>query len=387
MFGKAIPIFKIFGFEVKLDASWIVIAALVTWSLAAGVFPAMYPGLPRATFWRMGVFGALGFFCSIVIHELCHALVASRYGLTIKGITLFIFGGVAELGDEPRRPGAEFWVAIAGPICSILLGFLYFFMMRLARWQGSPEAAVVLAYLAWVNWLLAGFNLVPAFPLDGGRMLRAAIWKWNGDFTRATRIASTIGSAFGISLMAFGILELLSGRLVGAVWYFLIGSFLRGASQSSYEYVVLRSLLAGEPVSRFMRRDPVRLTPEMTLRQLVEDFVYRYDVKYFPVVSDSDELIGCVSAADIKKVPRHEWDRHSVAELIQPCTEANSITPETDALKALSKIRETGGRGLFVTDHRHLLAVISPRDLINFLAAKLEMEGQQAPGLLAHLQR
>jgi Zn-dependent protease/CBS domain-containing protein len=375
MFGRRVTLFRLFGFDVRLDASWIVIAALVVWSLAAGIFPASYPGLPVPTYWWMALVSALCFFGSIVFHELCHSLVANHYKLPMHGITLFLFGGVAEMGGEPQSPKVEFLMAIAGPLASVALGIVCR-LLELAGGGWPIPVVGVFAYLAWINWALAAFNLIPAFPLDGGRVLRAAIWQFQGDLRRATRIASAIGSGFGILLMAFGLYQLLIGYFISAVWYFMIGIFLRSASQMSYEQVLVRTALEGETVRRFMHPNPVAVRPEMSLRQLVEDYIYRYDYKVYPVVADGDDLVGCVATRDVRSVPQEEWDRHTVSEVATVCSPENTVSPDTDALQALAKIRQNDGTGLVVTDHQHLLATVSPRDVMNFLAAKLELEGQ-----------
>ena len=377
MFGRRFRLFSIFGFEIRLDASWIVIAVLVTWSLAAGLFPAAFPGLSTGAYWWMGVAGALGLFCSIVLHELCHSLVANHYRLPMKGITLFIFGGVAEMGGEPQSPRIEFLMAAAGPACSIVLGFLFHGIAGALR-HGAAPALAIFSYLAWINWALAGFNLIPGFPLDGGRMLRAALWHWKGDLMRATRIASHIGSGFGFLLMGFAVYQLFLGRLVSAIWYFLIGSFLRGAAQSSYEQLLMRSALAGERVRRFMRPDPVAVSPDMSLREFVNDFLYRYDFKLFPVVNEAHDLLGCVNGADLKGIPQEEWDRHRVAELARPCSAENTIDPDADAMAALAKMGAADGKGLLVMERNRLLAIVSARDVLNFIAAKLRLEGRPA---------
>ena len=215
-------------------------------------------------------------------------------------------------------------------------------------------------------------------------MLRAALWHWKGNLTRATEIASSIGSGFGFMLMILAIYQLFFGNLISAIWYFLIGSFLRRAAQMSYEQVLLRSALAGEPVRRFMRPDPVIVRPEMSIRQFVEDYLYRYDFKVYPVVGASEEVVGCVATADIKAIPRSEWEQRSVADVAKPCSDADTVSPDTDALNALSKIRETGSSGLLVTERNHLLAIVSLKDVLNFLTAKLELEGRSPGGLLAH---
>ena len=376
MFGRRITLFKIFGFAVRLDASWIVIAFLVTWSLAAAIFPRAYPYLPRAEYWWMGLAGAFGLFASIVVHELCRSLVANHYQLPMRGITLFIFGGVAEMSTEPQSPKVEFLMAIAGPVASVVLGGIFHGIAAAVGGIWPIPVVAVIAYLSWINWILAAFNLIPAFPLDGGRVLRAALWQGKHDLMRATELASKIGSGFGILLMLFAVYELFFGALINAVWFFLIGMFLRSASRASYEQTLYRSALEGEPVRRFMRPNPVVLHPDMSIREFVENYLYRYDLKLYPVVAEEDTLIGCVASQDVKNFPKEEWDRRQVAELSHACSEKDTISPDSDAFKALSKIQETGGGSLLVTEHNHLLAIVSPRDVMNFLAAKLRMQGR-----------
>jgi Zn-dependent protease/predicted transcriptional regulator len=330
----------------------------------------------------MAAFGTLGLFGSIVFHELSHSLVARRYGLRIRGITLFIFGGIAEMEEEPPGAKAEFMMAAAGPLASIVLGFVFYTAGAVAG--GWPVAAQgVIAYLAWINWILAGFNLVPAFPLDGGRMLRAALWHRKGNLRRATRIASAIGGGFGWMLMVLGVLQLFTGNFVGAVWWFLIGMFVRGASAASYQQVLVRVALEGEPVRRFMKPDPVAVGPDTSVQDFVDDFVYRYHHKMFPVVSDSQRLIGCITTAEVKRVPRSEWGRHTIGEILQPCSHRNTVGPDTDAAKVLPMMSKSGTGRLMVVENGRLLAVVSSRDVVNFLSTKLDLEGEPEPSLSA----
>jgi Zn-dependent protease/CBS domain-containing protein len=381
MFGRRFTLFKLFGFAVRIDASWLIIAGLIVWSLATGVFPSQYPGFDASSYWWMAITAALGFFASIVFHEMCHSLVANHYRLPMKGITLFIFGGVAEMGAEPQSAKVEFLMAIAGPISSIVAGIV-FLLIRAAGAAAFPvEVVAVLSYLAWINFLLAGFNLIPAFPLDGGRVLRAALWHFQGDLRRATRIASSIGSAFGVVLMVYGFYSLFFGSLISAMWYFLIGMFLRGASQASYQQLILRSVLEGEPVQHFMHPDPINVPPDLTVRRLVEDYIYRYHFKAFPVVTGARDLAGCVTTQDVKQVPREEWDQHTVQEIAKPCSADNTVEPDADALKVLSKMQETGSGSLMVTDHGRLLGIVALKDLLAYLADKLDLEGGSSTGL------
>jgi len=377
MSGRSLKLFTLFGFDVRVDASWLIIAALVTWTLAAGYFPYRYPGLPASHYWWMGLVGAALLFGSIIVHELFHSLVARQYGLPMKGITLFVFGGVAEMSDEPPSPKAEFLMAIAGPVASVVIGFVFYVLYHAGAAAWPVQAVGVVAYVYWINWLLAGFNLLPAFPLDGGRVLRSVLWwHWKGDLQRATRTASYIGSGFGVLLMVMGVLQLLfTGKFIGAIWWFVIGMFLRGASQASYQRVLLRRAVEGEPVRRFMKTNPVTVEPNITIQELVDNYIYRHQYKMFPVVEDSRRVLGCVSINEIKDIPREEWAWHHVRELVRPCSSDNSVQPDEDALHAFAKMNRSGIGRVMVIDDGQLVGVVAVKDLLNFLATRIDLEG------------
>ena len=234
MFDDRITLFTLFGFKVQVDASWIVIALLVTWSLATGYFPSSYEDLAPGSYWLMGIVGAAGLFASIIFHEFWHSAVARHFGLPMKGITLFIFGGIAEMSQEPDRPKTEFLMAVAGPVASVFLGFGFYGLQSVAEAGGEPTIlGGVLGYLAFINWLLAGFNILPAFPLDGGRILRSILWSIRDDLMWATRVVCRIGSGFGVALILLGIITMLGGYMINGIWYIVIGLFLRGAAASS----------------------------------------------------------------------------------------------------------------------------------------------------------
>jgi Zn-dependent protease len=227
MFNRKFKLFRLFGFEVGIDPSWIVLALLVAWSLSTGYFPVKYHELSSRQYWIMGIIGALGLFLSIVAHEFCHSLVARRSGLPMKGITLFIFGGVAEMNAEPTSARDEFIIAVVGPVSSFAMAAIFYGLNRLGETAGWPTTINgVMGYLGMINVILAVFNLVPAFPLDGGRILRAALWAWKGNLRWATRLASQFGQMFGLLLIALGILRVLGGFFVGGMWFFLIGLFI-----------------------------------------------------------------------------------------------------------------------------------------------------------------
>jgi len=374
MFGKRIPLFKLFGFKVNVDLSWFILAVLVSWSLAKSLFPHYYKGFSNETYWWMGIAGAVGLFISIIFHEFSHSLVARQFGLPMKGITLFIFGGVAEMESQPKSPKVEFLMAIAGPISSIFLGSLLYFIRSAGQTMGwSKPLNGVLQYLMVINFILAGFNLLPAFPLDGGRILRSILWSIKGNLRWATHVASGLGSAFGIFLIVFGFLNFITGNFIGGIWYFLIGMFIRQASQMSYGQLVMRKALAGEKIKRFMKTEPISVSPSFTVEQLVNDYFYKYHYKMFPV-SNGDGLIGCVGLKQVKEMPREKWSRHVVEDLVVPCSGENAISPQTDALQALSLMNRTGNSRLMVIDEKRLLGVITLKDMLKFLSLKIDLE-------------
>lgn len=375
MFGKRIDLFRILGFEVRIDLSWVIVAILIAWSLSTGVFPFRHEGLSAQTYWTMGILGAIGLFLSIIIHEMSHSLVARKFGIAIKGITLFIFGGVAEMKQEPPSPKAEFLMAAAGPLSSLLLALMFYAFSLLARNAGWPEPVDgIFRYLAWINGMLAVFNLVPAFPLDGGRILRSVLWGWKKNLRWATRIAAGIGSGFGLMLIFLGFLQFFSGNFIGGMWWFFIGMFLRGAAGMSYRQLLVRRALEGEPVRRFMKPDPVTASPSTTLEKLVEDYVYRYQFKLFPVVDKENQLLGCVTIKMIKEIPKKEWSRKTVGEIVMGCSPENTIDSQADAMEALSLMNRTGSSRIMVTEENRLVGILSLKDMLSFLDLKVELE-------------
>ncbi|MGB8993182.1 MAG: site-2 protease family protein [Desulfobaccales bacterium] len=376
MFGKRIKLFKLLGFEVRIDLSWIIIATLVTWSLAAGLFPYLYPDLSRETYWLMGVVGALGLFVSIVAHEFCHSLVARRFGMPMKGITLFIFGGVAEMGDEPPTARAEFMMAIVGPLSSMAIGAIFYLIYRLGESAGWDTPIIgVIYYIAYINGILAVFNLLPAFPLDGGRVLRSILWGVKDNLRWATRVSSAIGAAFGIGLIVLGVFQFISGNVIGGVWMFLIGLFLKSAAQMSYQQLLVRKALEGESVRRFMNANPVTVPDSITVERLVEDYIYKYHYKMFPVMS-GDRLVGCITTRQVKDIPREAWSRETIREMASPCSAENTISPQTDAVKALAMMSQGGISRLMVVENGRLVGLVTLKDLLDFFSLKVELEEQ-----------
>ncbi len=374
MFGRGVRLFSLFGFDVKVDASWLILALLITWSLAEGFFPYYFPGHAARVYWMVGLAGAVGVFFSIVFHEFSHSLVARRRGMPIRGITLFIFGGVAEMTDEPPSAMTEFLMAAAGPLSSFVLAGLSYVVYLFGAASGWPElASGIFFYFGLLNLILAIFNLVPAFPLDGGRMLRAALWGWRQDIHWATRISSRIGAGFGMVLIFLGVLAVIQGNFIGGLWWFLIGLFLRAAANAGYQQLRSREVLRGEQVSRFMNRSPVVVSPGLSVEELVEDYVYKYHYKMFPVV-EGDHLVGCVGTREVKELPRGRWDRTRIDAVMDTCSAENTITPDTDAMDALMAMNRTGSSRMMVVQQGRLVGMLAMRDLMRFLSLKLDLD-------------
>jgi Zn-dependent protease/predicted transcriptional regulator len=377
MFSHRIPIFRLLGFTVWIDWSWLLLAILIVWTLAVGYFPRLAPHLGEATYWWMGIMGLCGLAFSIIAHEFAHSLVARRYNMPIRGITLFVFGGVAEMEEEPISAGGEFWMALVGPLTSLVLAVIFYHIAggMAAAGDGSAQspATVVMTYLAFINGLLAVFNLIPAFPLDGGRMLRSALWGWKGDILWATRIAGAIGSAFGFGLIVLGLLSAITGNFVTGIWWFLLGMFLRTAARASVEQRVMRSTLSGVAVSRVMRRDPLSVSPDLSIERLVQDYFYVHFLKWFPVAAQDGRLVGCVDIRDVKKVDRGEWSSRTVRDVMEPWSDDNSIDETSDAALVLQQMQQTGKSRFLVVENGKLRGVVALRDLINFLSVRAEL--------------
>ncbi len=370
MFRRRITLFKLLGFAVRIDASWLFLAGLISWSLAQGFFPHRYPGLDTAVYWVMSISAALGLFASIIFHELSHSLVARYYGLHMSGITLFIFGGVAEMTEEPPSPKVEFLMAAVGPLFSVVFGVGCGYVAGVGQSMGWPLPCVaVLSYLMFINVLLAGFNTVPAFPLDGGRVLRSALWHWRGDLQWATRVASRIGSGFGLTLIVLGAVRMLFGHVIGGMWWCLIGSFLRKASQRSYQQAVLRQTIERQPVRPIVVSDAVMVPASMTIQQLIDDHIQRYHVGLFPVV-DHGRVVGCITAQQAEACARDERSWRTLAEVMSPCSPDNSIASDAGAAQALSAMRRSGLQHLMVVDDGHLIGTVSGHDLLKLLHNK-----------------
>ncbi len=317
----------------------------------------------------LAVTAALLFFVALLLHELAHSYMAVREGLSVRRITLFIFGGVAQLAKEPATAGGEFRMAIAGPLMSLLIGGLAWGLSRL----GEGPAHLLFQYLGFINLVVAGFNLVPAFPLDGGRVLRSAIWYFTGDLTRATRIASTIGQGFAYFLIALGVLQVVGGRVGDGIWMVFIGWFLLQAAQAGYQQMLIRRALRGVKVRDLMREDAATVPGGITLGQFVHDYLLRSPESEFSVVA-GERFRGLISLDDVKKVPRERWDEVLVEQAMTPEAECATVSASQDAFEAFLTIAASPAGHAIVLDGHRLLGTLTRRDVLASIRNRLMLE-------------
>jgi Zn-dependent protease/predicted transcriptional regulator len=378
MFSRAITIMRVSGIPIRIDASWLIVAVVMTWSLAemlAEKFPSKtYPELTIPSYWLMAGVVALGFFVCIVLHELGHSLVGQRFGMRIRSITLFVFGGVAELEAEPTSAKAEFYMAAAGPLVSVLLAGVFWLLSLVGEGMGWGVGVVaILGHLALLNAVVVGFNMVPAFPLDGGRVLRAILWASMHSLKRATKVTSRMGQGFGSLMMFMGLVGILTGMAGPGLWWLVLGWILRNAAQSGYTQVIVRAALEGEPVRRFMTPGVLTVRPELTVEELVEDHLYKEHHRLYPV-SDNGRVLGYVTPSEIKELPRETWPSKRVSDVMVSNLEPLQLSPDADALDALSRMQRSGQSRLLVVDHGSLVGILTLRDLLDFLHLKIELE-------------
>jgi Zn-dependent protease len=363
-----IRICRFFGFEVRLDFSWFVVFLLVLWTFAQSEFPRRTPGLSVGTYFTMALVGASLFFASVLLHELAHSAMARARGIQVEGITLFIFGGMARIRSEATNPKDEFLITVVGPLSSALIGGILLVFARVGESLELHRAIVSVAeYLALLNFILAVFNLIPGFPLDGGRILRSLVWQITKDVRKATRLASFTGQGFGYLLIGFGVLSLFRGFLVSGIWLIFIGWFLSHAAAFSYRQLIMKRILQGVQVQEAMTRNPETVAPDVTLRDLVDNYflVRRYSV--FPVLDSDDRPLGLITLRRVKEIERDKWPTTQVSSVMTQICEAVTVRPEDSLAQVLTKLEKAGvGRALVVRDGR-LEGLISSADVAAWL--------------------
>jgi Zn-dependent protease len=378
---------RIFGISIYIDWSWIFIFLLVTWDLAASLFPNLHPNWSLALNVTLGLVASILFFASVLAHELAHSLVAKSRGLPVRRITLFIFGGVSNIEKEPPSPGAEFLISVVGPLTSLILGgiFAYWGMVNanltpislnitpLTLSRLDPLSTLLL-WLGPINIILGLFNLIPGFPLDGGRVLRSIFWALSGNLRRATRWATWIGQFVAWSFivagiaMAFGVqIPFFGTGLISGLWLAFIGWFLNNAAAQSYNQVVVEDVLEGIPVSRIMRPDAPTVPANISINQLVDEYIMGTDERAFPVMDGTDVLLGLVTLEDVRKVPRTDWDETQVAQVMTPTSKLDVVTPREDVADALNKLSQRDVRQMPVVQDGRLVGMLRRRDIIRWL--------------------
>lgn len=378
MQGPDWKIGHVFGIPIHVHASWLLVFFFVTWSLATGYLPDVLPGLSEPRYWGMGGVAALLLFASVLLHELGHSLVALRYRIPISQITLFIFGGVAQMRKEPPHPRAEFLIAIAGPVVSFLLAGLCLGLVTLLEWIPAGVSMHGLAalgtLLGMVNTQLGLFNLLPGFPLDGGRALRAGLWAWGKDYYRATSQAALVGLLFGVSFGLFGAL-LLVGGLSGTAsssmassggWIVLLGAFLFSAARGSRKQAAIRSSLASVPVRELMVANVVALSPDITVEEAVNQYFLPYGYGGFPVVQEG-RLVGVVGVRDVQAVRNSLWAFRRVADIMQTSDDEMVVAPDLSAMDALERMLALGAERLVVVQDGQLLGLVTRAAIGHFI--------------------
>ncbi len=358
------------GIRITIDYSWFIIFLLVAWTVT-GWFRAQVAGAGPVEIWTLSLLAALCLFISVLLHELSHSFVALYKGMTVERITLFIFGGVSHLGAEPENPADEVQIAVAGPLASFAISAVCLGLFLASLPLGARGVSALLLYLCIINLALGIFNLVPAFPLDGGRVLRAAIWRSKGSFTRATLSAARVGRILAFGLMGVGVLFALSGNFHG-LWWVIMGLFLNQAAAASAERALIRQNLSGTPVRHIMSPNVVCLDPAQSLAEAVENAFLRHHFVGYPVAR-GDQVEGILTLKDIRAHPRQEWPRRTVREAMTPLGDADMAHPGEDIVDVLERMLRTGRGRLPVVEEGRLAGMLTRRDIMDFLRVRTDL--------------
>lgn len=371
---KSFKLTTLFDIPVEVNYSWFIILGLVVFTLASGYFPLTNPELPTSIHWLIAVIAALLLFASLLAHEFAHAIVAKRNNLPISGITLFVFGGVAHMEEEPASPHIEFKMAIAGPLMSFFLATLFYVLTNLAYQVGLPNVVLAITnYLMLINIVVGIFNLIPGFPLDGGRIFRALLWHFMKDLQRATRIAARLGKGFAYFLIAFGFYNLFNSTFISGVWMIFIGLFLSEAAEVSYRQVTMKKILSGTQVEKIMTANVITVPANVTVDKLIDDFFFRYRHASFPVIED-DKVMGLLTLHNIKDVEKKAWPKTEAKTAMIPMSELLVINKHADVLQALAKMARTGVGRLLVIEKAKLIGIVSQQDITRLFEFKSEIE-------------
>jgi Zn-dependent protease/CBS domain-containing protein len=390
MTNRGIRIAKLLGIKIRIDWSWLLILLLVIWNLSVA-FSQMHPDWSLTLAISIAVSAALLFFLSVLLHELAHSLVAKAQGIPVDSITLFLFGGVANIREEPKSPGNEFVMAILGPVTSFAIGFALLLLSGIGLetqelLQRQPMEVLqqftplrtLGFWLGSVNVILGVFNMIPGFPLDGGRVLRSILWAITRNLQKATRWASFVGQAIAWLMIVGGIAMIFGFRipvfgegLINGVWLILIGWFLHNAASRSYQQLIVRDILVDVPVKRMTKRNPPTVPGDITVDVLIENYIMQTDDHAFPVM-DGDRLVGIVCLDDVRGMPVDQRSNKFVSEIMTPRLQLMTIEPNDDAYEALMKISRNAVRQLIVMDGDQMYGLIRRRDIVRYLQLQSE---------------
>jgi len=368
----AINAFSVRGIRIRIDQSWFIAFFLFAWTLSAGYYPLQVPDYSGFTYWIAGTLSSLGLFACVLLHELSHCVVAQRLGAAVRQITLFIFGGVSEMGQNYSSTAkAEFLITVAGPVSSMALGVLFVTIAYIIKGSADRIVVEVVHYLYYVNFLLAAFNLIPGFPLDGGRVLRAYLWHRSGNLSKATRSAARVGELFAMTLIGFGLLSVLAMHIIPGVWLILIGLFLKNSAQTEYRAFELRFGLQDLKVREVMT-PAVAVDTSMTISQLVNEFVFHYHYRTFPVV-ELGRFIGMIDVRSIKGVPAADWPTTKIGPYLSDPSTYATVDPDIDATDALRVLLARNCSTAPVVRNGTLLGILTRSDLFKLVSLKRDI--------------
>jgi Zn-dependent protease/CBS domain-containing protein len=367
---QAISLGRILGIPIGLDYSWFLIFVLITWTLAASYYPAEFKNWPAAQYWIVGAVTAVMLFVSVLLHELGHSVIAMRYKIPVRSITLFIFGGIAQIGAEPPSASAEFWIAIAGPIVSFALA-IFFGLLQPVFTAVAPLLALA-KYLAYINGVLALFNLIPGFPLDGGRVFRAIVWGITHNLRRATLIAANVGRAVAFLFIIVGVWQMLTGNFGNGLWIAFIGWFLENAASAQVQQQVVHDLMADHRVSEVMSRGYATIPADATLQHLVEEHILGAGRRSLIVTRDN-QAIGLLTLHNVRGIPQAEWPTITAVQAMIPIAQVKRVKPDTGLWAAMEEMDRDGVNQLPVMVDGHCMGMLSREDLIGFLRTRREL--------------
>jgi Zn-dependent protease/CBS domain-containing protein len=378
MFANSWRVGSVKGIQLGVHPSWLIVLVFFTWSLARGWYPTAYPTWSPATYWIAGAVSTLLLFASVLLHELGHALTALRLGVPVRSIVLFIFGGVATLERDADSPGKEFWIAVMGPVVSVALALAFYLLSAITGPLGQPVVAVA-TYLAIINALLVVFNLIPGFPLDGGRILRAAVWGFTNDYKRATRITSVVGQACAYALIFFGITRILGGNVFGGLWTVFVGWFLLSAASASYQQVETRDALAGVTVRNLFRTDPPVVPRGISVAELVQSHIVP-KAERAHLVMDNERFMGMITLTDVTRHSQTDWDTTTVGEAMTPVADLKTVTPDTRLSAAMQLMASGDYNQLPVVESGAVLGLLNRADLMRYLTLRAELGVEDTAG-------